>query len=137
MRVLVDTNILIDQICQRVPFAEDAAKLLLLGYERRVDLYFCPISFVNTVYVGKKYGFTQDSIIRSLKEIASFCEFAEHTKEVVTESMECEWRDFEDANQYFSAKAAGIDCIVSRDRKGFEETMIPCYTVKDFLKMID
>lgn len=35
--------------------------------------------------------------------------------------MACGWKDFEDANQYFSAKTAKIDCIVTRDKKGFED----------------
>lgn len=134
MRVLVDTNILIDQVCQRQPFAENASQLLLLGYQHKIDLFFCPISFVNTVYVARKYGYNQESVIDALKSIASFCSFAEHLTEVVNNALSSGWKDFEDANQFFSAKAADVDCIVSRDRKGFESLDIPHYDIIDFLQ---
>lgn len=41
----------------------------------------------------------------------------------------------EDANQYYSAQNSKIDCIVTRDKKGFEDSVIPCYNIKDFLKL--
>lgn len=137
MKVLVDTNILIDQVCRREQFVDYANRLFLLGYKKVIQIYFCPISFVNTVYVGRKYGYTQESLIGSLKAISSFSKFAEHKSSVIIKSLNCGWKDFEDANQYFSAENTKIDCIVTRDKKGFEDTSIPCYQIKDFLNLFD
>lgn len=137
MKVLVDTNILIDKLCCRQPFVDDANKLFVLGYQNIISLYFCPISFVNAVYVGRKYGYTQESLIGSLKTISTFSKFAEHKNKVVLKSIDCGWKDFEDANQFYSAEMAKIDCIVTRDKKGFEDSSIPCYNITDFLKQFD
>ena len=135
MKVLVDTNILIDQVCSRELFVADANQLFLLGFQKVIKLYFCPISFVNTVYVGRKYGYTQESLISSLKAISAFSKFAEHKSSVILKALDCGWRDFEDANQYYSAQNSKIDCIVTRDKKGFEDSAITCYNIKDFLKL--
>lgn len=74
MKVFVDTNILIDLACQRKDFIEEAKELFLLGYTEKIAMAFSTLSFVNAVYISKKYGFTLESIKSVLANIASFTE---------------------------------------------------------------
>ena len=56
MKVYIDTNILIDLVCLREPFAEQAQKLFALGYIGKLSLITSALSFVNTIYIGRKYN---------------------------------------------------------------------------------
>ena len=42
--------------------------------------------------------------------------------------------DYEDAVQYTVAESNGVDCIITRDKDGFEENVIPCYSPQEFLE---
>ena len=44
------------------------------------------------------------------------------------------WKDFEDAVQYTVAESNGIDCIITRNIKDFEEQEIPCLSPKEFVE---
>ena len=55
MKVYLDTNILIDFVCKRVPFYEDAKRLFALGSIGQFDLVTSSLSIVNTIYIGRKY----------------------------------------------------------------------------------
>ena len=57
MKVYIDTNILIDLVCLREPFAEQAQKLFALGYIGKLSLITSALSFVNTIYIGRKYNY--------------------------------------------------------------------------------
>lgn len=52
MKVFVDTNILIDLVCERQPFVEAARRLFAMGYQGRAQLMVSALSIVNTIYIG-------------------------------------------------------------------------------------
>ena len=56
MKVFLDTNILIDFVCKRNGFYEEAKKIFALGYLGRIEIGTSALSIVNSMYVGKKYG---------------------------------------------------------------------------------
>ena len=55
MRVYIDTNILIDYVCQRNEFADAANRLVALGYMGKVKLQTSALSYVTAMYVAHKY----------------------------------------------------------------------------------
>lgn len=57
MRVFVDTNILVDLICLREGFAENAQKLFALGYMGKLNLQLSSLSLVNAMYICRKYSY--------------------------------------------------------------------------------
>ena len=68
--------------------------------------------------------------------LASLFEFAEITSvdsNAVKSAVTLQAKDFEDALQYFSAKAIGVDCIVTRNVKDFPFSELQVLTPKDFL----
>ena len=55
MKVYVDTNILVDFVCNRQGFSEDAKKFFAHGYIGEYELMTSALSIVNAVYIGHKY----------------------------------------------------------------------------------
>ena len=136
MKAYADTNILIDLVCSRGEFLSDAQSLFSLGYVGKIQLVLSALSFVNTIYISRKYRFPMQEVKRSLLSIASFTEITGLTEDVVTWALSCDWNDYEDATQYKSAISVDADCIVTRNKKDYQSSNIPVYTPHEFLTMM-
>ena len=136
MKAYIDTNILIDLVCSREEFLSDAQSLFSLGYVGKIQLTLSALSFVNAIYISRKYRFPMQEVKRSLLNIASFTEITGLTGDVVTWALSCEWNDYEDATQYKSAVSVEADCIVTRNKKDYQLSNIPVYTPHEFLAII-
>ena len=102
MKLLLDTNILLDCMMGRQPFVADARKLLILGALGEVDLWMSPSQFTDAFYLlteGGKPRLAESVKLRLLKvkRLARICTLGERD---VESALESSWPDFEDACLY-------------------------------------
>ena len=131
MTVFVDPNILIDLLCERESFVQSARMLFAYGYSGRLTLVLSSLSLVNAVYIARKYGYVD--VRERLDDITEFVEVVDLRKEVAKRALTCEWKDYEDAVQYMSAIKENADCIVTRNKKDFRNSVIPVYTIDELM----
>lgn len=136
MRALLDTNVLLDFLLKRDIFNEDAQNILLLGNAHIVDLCVCDLSIANIAYITRK-DISKANFYATMRRLSSCYDIIPIGGEIIKESLKTEWDDFEDSLQYHSALAAGVDCIVTRNVKDFNEASIPVLTPSSFLKSIE
>lgn len=129
----MDTNVLIDFVCQRRDFAEQANSLMALGCMGKVKLMTSALSYVTAMYVAHKYDY--QNVKESLVAVSSFVEVLDLKSSTVIDMLSSDWKDYEDATQNHTAMSSDADCIVTRNIKDFAESFLPVYTVADFLKM--
>ena len=134
MTVFVDTNILIDLLCERESFVQSARMLFAYGYSGRLTLVLSSLSLVNAVYIARKYGYVD--VREKLDDITEFVEVVDLRKEVAKRALTCEWKDYEDAVQYMSAIKENADCIVTRNKKDFGKSVIPVYTIEELMSLM-
>ena len=134
MKAFVDTNILVDLLCERKEFETDAQLLFTMGYAGKVQLALSALSFVNAVYIARKHRFSLQEMRRSLIHIVTFAEIADFTGDAVSWALECDWSDYEDATQYRTAFLAGADCIVTRNQKDYAKSSLPVYSVAELME---
>ena len=134
MTVFVDTNILIDLLCERESFVQSARMLFAYGYSGRLTLVLSSLSLVNAVYIARKYGYID--VRERLDDITEFVEVVDLRKEVAKRALTCEWKDYEDAVQYMSAIKENADCIVTRNKKDFRKSVIPVYTIEELMSLM-
>ena len=134
MTVFVDTNILIDLLCERESFVQSARMLFAYGYSGRLTLVLSSLSLVNAVYIARKYGYVD--VRERLDDITEFVEVVDLRKEVAKRALTCEWKDYEDAVQYMSAIKENADCIVTRNKKDFMQSIIPVYTIDELMSLM-
>ena len=72
IRAYLDTNILVDLVLSREDFLDDAQRIFAFGYAGDVQLMVSALSFVNTIYLGKKYKYPQEEVYEKLHMIADF-----------------------------------------------------------------
>lgn len=137
MRAYVDTNILVDLVLSRQEFLPDAQRVFALGYAGEAQLVVSALSFVNTVYLGRKYKFPMDDVLSKLRMIADFVDVADLSGQNVVDMLTSGWRDYEDATQHRSAIDEQADCIVTRNKKDFKASTLPVLTPLEFFNRID
>ena len=125
MRAYVDTNILVDLVLSRQEFLPDAQRVFAIGYAGEAQLVVSALSFVNTVYLGRKYKFPMDDVLSKLRMIADFVDVADLSGQNVVDMLNSGWRDYEDATQHRSAIDEQADCIVTRNKKDFKASTLP------------
>ena len=54
MKILIDTNILIDYILERQPFTDSAEKIMILCKDKKIDGYIAVHSLINIFYILRK-----------------------------------------------------------------------------------
>jgi predicted nucleic acid-binding protein len=137
MKIYVDTNILIDLVLSREQWLVDARHIFALGYAGEVLLVVSALSFVNTVYIGKKYKYPQDEVYKKLIMIADFVEVADLQGQNVIDMLDSGWNDYEDATQFCCAIDAEADVIVTRNKKDFNKSTIEVLTASELFERLN
>ena len=134
--LFLDTNVLIDFLSDRKPFSDDAAILFNYSLNKELKIYVSAVSYNNIYYIIRK-SLTHQSTIRILNELQELTECIDVTNEVIKNSLNSDFKDFEDAIQYFCAKSESkIDFIVTRNSKDFKLSSLPVISPKEALTMI-
>ena len=135
MRLLLDTNILLDVLLARSPHA-DAAVRILAAVEADVVTGVIGATSVTTVF----YLATKAVGVRRAKghvrTILSLFEIAPVTEAVLARALELGFADFEDAVIHEAARAARCTGIVTRDVQGFKRADLPVYSPTELLAVL-
>lgn len=126
MRLLVDTNIVIDRLAHRKPFEDAAKKLFLLGALGEFDLCIGASQVTDIFFLltsgPEKMSFDEGKLaLRRLREYVRVCSLNEADVDAALDSA---WNDFEDACVYQCALKIKADAIVTRNQQDFEKSSI-------------
>jgi predicted nucleic acid-binding protein len=135
INILLDTNIVIDLLASRYPFYAEAAELFSLADKKSVKLSVSALSLANTHYIVSKFTNDQEArkILRNFKVIVDVLPL---DNKVVDLALNSDFKDFEDAIQYFTAIENDQKLIVTRNKSDFKDSKIPVMTASEFLKSI-
>jgi predicted nucleic acid-binding protein len=135
-KVLLDTNIILDLLAQREPFYEEAAELFSMGDKNTIRLSLSTLSLANTHYVLSKFRPQKKAseILRSFKVLVHVLSFDDKITDLALNSN---FKDFEDAIQYFTAIENDQELIVTRNMSGFRESKIPVMRAREFIKSLN
>lgn len=137
MRVLLDTNILIDYIALRQPYAESAERIMFLCKNRQIHCCMAAHSVMNVFYILRK-NFTVDERRIILKELCEIIEVISIEKSKIIASLENhDFSDMEDCLQSKCAEEFSADYIITRNIKDFQYSTIPAVLPDDFLHIIN
>lgn len=128
MKVLIDTNILLDYLLEREPFAQPAQKIVRACQENKLTGFLAAHSITNMFFILRRHY--TDGERRAL--LLDLCELftIEGIDKYKLYAALCkkEFHDFEDCLQAECARACGADFIVTRNVKDFGYSEIPCVT---------
>ena len=134
IKVFIDTNILIDFLAARQPFAEDAVALFQLADNGEIELMASDLTIVNTIYILRRMHYGLSDIYDSLDAIRPLLTITSMGGAVVDRCLQHRSDDFEDEMQYYSAVDANADYILTRNKKDFDFGDSAVMTPQEFFK---
>jgi predicted nucleic acid-binding protein len=134
-RLLLDTNIVLDLLGQRMPFYTVASKLFSLADKKKIRLSISALCLADVNYIlSRQYPEMEvRKILRKFKVLVNVLSLDDKISDLALNS---EFRDFEDAIQYFTAIENDQDLIITRNQRDFKESKIPVMSAGEFIKSI-
>lgn len=126
--LFLDTNVVLDFLGRREPFAEDALEIFRAGLEQRARLYVASLSFSTIFYTSRKQSNSQQarSLVTHLEQLVSIVAV---DAAIVQQAIAGPFGDFEDGLQHGAAiSLPQIEAIVTRDASGFKASVLPVLT---------
>ncbi len=136
MKILFDTNIILDVLLNRVPFVGLSASLVSSVENRTIDGYLCATTITTLDYLISKSRNREIARIEIQKLLTLF-QIAEVNSTVLSMSINSSFTDFEDAVQYFSGKCSQVNGLVTRNTKDYKQATLPIYTPAELLSIIE
>lgn len=133
MKLLIDTNIVLDVLCNRKDFVENSSKVFKLCETKKIDGYLSAISVQNIAYILRKELSIEKlkSIIVKLNIIFSIIELKPNDLILATD---LDFKDYEDALQSVCAKRIKADFIITRNTKNFKNSPVKAITPEQLLE---
>ncbi len=133
-KVLVDTNIIIDLLTKRREFYKPASQLFSMSDYNEIELAISSLTFANTYYLLSKELRSEKAkeILRKFKLLVKVLPMDD---KIIDLSLNSDFKDFEDAIQYYTAIENKLDLIVTRNLKDFKLSKLPVMTAGDYLKI--
>ncbi len=133
-RVLIDTDVILDFFFDRVPFSDDAAKVLSLCESREIKGFITSVIISNVYYLLRQNS-THEKVIEKLTQLITITEVLITDKDAILKALNSNFKDFEDALQNYSAELNGqIDIIITRNIKDFKNSSLAIMTPGNYLK---
>jgi predicted nucleic acid-binding protein len=133
VRVLIDTNIVLDFLLQREPFFQDAELLFQAIDMGQVIGYVTATTLTDIFYISRKHTRSIEQARQAVLETLTVMAICPIDRAVLESAFNSGLADFEDAVQIFSAVAQGLDAIVTRDVRGFLSSSVPVLSVQELL----
>lgn len=130
--VLCDINFFLDIFLRREPFYTPAALLFKKIEEKKLRGYLCALSFPTLYYLLSK-AMRRDRAIKTLEKVRIVFHVVPVDEKVIDLSLASEFKDFEDAVQYYSALQIKADCLITRNKSDYRDDRIPVLTPEEFL----
>ena len=133
MRVLLDTDVVLDFLLAREPFAISARSLFELNAQKKMEACISTITPVNIFYVAHKL-LSREARLKILRELFSQVEVCSVSQEDLIGALDLGFLDYEDAAQHACAEAAGVEAIITRNVRDYVNASLQVYSPPTFLE---
>ncbi len=135
MKVLIDTNIVLDIALIREPFYDEADLVFSLIEQQKIQGYISATTFSDLYYIlrktkGKEWAY------KFLNRLTTLCQINPIDDRVISQALNNSYKDFEDDIQYYSALVNNLDAILTRNPKDFKSQNLLILTPAQLIKQI-
>ena len=135
MKVLIDTNVILDVLCNRKDFVDDALKVFKYCEANRITGCISALSVPNIVYIMRK-ELDSERIKEILTTLTSLFTVVDLRETDLIKAADLEFSDYEDALQSVCASRAKANFIVTRNIKDFKNSAVPAVKPSELFERI-
>ena len=135
MRVLLDTNVILDVLCDRTDFVEASAAIWKHCELKKIEGYLSALSVPNIVYILRK-ELTPERTAELIEQLFLIFSVTELYADDLKKAATLRFPDYEDALQSVSADRIGADFIVTRNIKDFKNSSVMAVKPSELLERL-
>lgn len=133
MKILIDTNIVLDVALERQPYLIFSEQILLNVEQGKLVGYISASTFTDLYYIIRKER-GRAWALEFLNQLLMFCKIATVDHAVISRALTASFSDLEDVVQYETAIAAQLDAIVTRNPNDFPSKELKILTPEMLLQ---
>ena len=135
MKILFDTNIVLDVLMDRLPYSDAAVELFSKVEDGTIIGYLSGTTITTVFYLASKtVGAARAQ--EEIKKLLSLFEVAPVNRHVLESALVADFNDFEDAVIHEAACHVGAEAIVTRNQKDFSKSRIAVYSSEEMAKIV-
>lgn len=136
MKILADTNVIIDALTSREPWKESAEEIFLMAANHTIEMYITASSATDIYYLVRKYLHNTMTARQVMEKLYSLTGILEVTADDCMDALASSIRDYEDAVVEKVASRKHMDYIVTRNIKDYQEGGTKIILPEDFVKLM-
>jgi len=133
MKVFIDTNVILDVVISRKPFNAIAEQIFLLTAKEQLDTSITANSITDIYYFASKSTGDKSKAKEILRVLFSTFNIATIGFDDLSNALELQMNDFEDALLATCAKRSKADYIITRNIKDFVNSPVTAILPDDFI----
>ncbi len=133
MKIVFDTNVILDVLIEREPFVEVSSRAFDIIDRKGVSGAMTANTVTDLFFLYRKHQPDSATRKEALRTLMSALEVLDTTRAICFSALDSPISDFEDAVVAESAKAWSADFIVTRDADGFSDSTIKAITPDELL----
>ena len=124
----LDTNVVLDFLARREPFAAAALEIFQAGLERRAVLYVASLSFSTVHYVIRRQS-SAPQALALVADLAKLVSVVGVDAGIVQRAIAGTFADFEDGLRHYAAVSVStVEAIITRNPRDFSSSLLPVLT---------
>jgi predicted nucleic acid-binding protein len=135
VKILFDTNVILDVLLDREPFSNIAFKLMSMVELKKIEGYLSATTITTIFYLASKLV-GKIKAGAEVNKLLTLFEIAPINKLVLKQALNLRFTDFEDAVLYEAAKQSDLHGIVTRNIKDFKKATISVYSPEELYNMV-
>ena len=135
MKILIDTNIVLDVMLKREPFYKLSFEILSLAKKDDVEEYVSASAITDIYYLAYRQIRDKGVVKKLIKELLTIVTVASVSEQEIENALSLEWNDFEDSVQYSVAYLQEMDGIVTRNTNDYKEAKMKVWKPEELLQI--
>lgn len=136
MKLLIDTNVVLDVLLGREPFFKAATEVLNLAQRSDVREYVSASAITDIYYIARRQMKDHAAVKDLLKRLLMVVSVAAVSEQEIRNALSLAWTDFEDSVQYSVALLNEMDGIVTRNPADYQGSNIQIWLPEQLLEML-
>jgi predicted nucleic acid-binding protein len=132
MKVLLDTNVILDLMLERDPWRTEAEAMAEAGADGRLQPHVCASAITDIFYISRKLA-GADKARRIVRNCLDLLQVVSVTRDLLDATERRGGSDFEDDVQIECATDARLDAIVTRNPEDFVDSPVLVLTPAELL----
>ena len=137
MKILIDTNIVMDALTSKEPWNKGAEKIFIMAANDIMDMYITASSATDIYYLIRKHLHDAESAKLIMEKLFSLVGILEVTEADCMDALVSPIMDYEDAVLEQVARRSKMDYIVTRNQKDYKSGITKVFSPKEFIKYME